>query len=128
MYPMQVAQYPAQWRGNRRWNSRPFPLVNVQENAETIVLEVMAPGRKKENFQISVEGDRLVIASDLESTLTDNYRSAEFRLVPFKRSFRLRTEINLDNIQAQYTDGVLYVTLPKKVADAAKPVKLIEIQ
>jgi HSP20 family protein len=118
--------YPAMY--GRRSNSRPFPLVNVQENAENITLEVMAPGRKKEDFQISLKGDRLTLGSESESEFTDNYRSAEFKLMPFKRSFRVVTEIDEDKIQARYTDGVLYVTLPKKTADVEKTAKTIEIQ
>ena len=112
-------------RGQR--GRRPFPLVNVQEDNQRITLEVIAPGRKKEKFRIEVKGRTLTVASDLETSLSGGYRAAEFKLVPFQRSFRLIEEYDTDRIEARYTDGVLYVTLPKKEADPEQPVKSIVV-
>jgi HSP20 family protein len=125
MYPV---AYRSQYRPYRREMQRPFPLVNVKDEAGQIVLEVMAPGRKKEDFTVEVKNDVLVIASQGQTEFTDAYRSAEFRLMPFRRSFRLTTPLDTENIVAQYTDGILHVRLPKLNVEPEKPAKTIVIQ
>jgi HSP20 family protein len=126
--------YPALYRNqllhnlSKRSYNRPFPLVNVKNEEQNLVLEVIAPGRKKENFKVEVKNNILSISSDSKTELTEQYRSAEFQLVPFKRSFKLVSEFDTENIKAAYNDGILYVTLPKKNAELEQPAKVIEIQ
>lgn len=94
------------------------PAVNIVETDETFELEVLAPGRVKENFGVHLNDGLLEITYTSEKTgdeATPNYRRKEFDLADFTRRFQLdETVINDEDINAIYTDGVLRLTLPKR--------------
>ncbi|MBX9784566.1 MAG: Hsp20/alpha crystallin family protein [Chitinophagaceae bacterium] len=106
------------------------PAVNISENAEAYHMEVIAPGRTKEDFSIAVDKDLLTISyekkEDVKAEGVKNLRK-EFSLQSFKRSFSLDEKVNADAIQAKYENGILKVFLPKK-AEVTQPVKSIAIQ
>lgn len=101
------------------------PAVNIIENFPNFVVELAAPGLQKENFTIEVEEDTLKIASKkIETDSADKeekkvakndsqYRRQEFNYKSFERSFKLPENIEVENIQANYENGILRVTLPK---------------
>ncbi|ARK13301.1 Hsp20/alpha crystallin family protein [Fibrella sp. ES10-3-2-2] len=105
------------------------PAVNVKDTESAFLLEVAAPGVKKENFGLSVNQQVLTLTFKIEQTTEENkdaYVRQEFSFQSFERSFRLPKTVNVDGIKATYTDGILTVELPK--AEEQKPeVKQIEI-
>ncbi|SHN23872.1 HSP20 family protein [Cyclobacterium lianum] len=94
------------------------PAVNIKENDKNYLLELAVPGLKKEDFNISYENEHLVIASEKKSEAqeeTDQVTRREFHYESFQRSFFLPEEkADIDNINAQYKDGILLVSIPKK--------------
>ncbi len=111
-------------------NSFFSPAVNIVETAEAYHLELMAPGRNKEDFQISVDKGLLTISFEKkEETTKEDYKVVrrEFSYQSFKRSFNLDEKINADAIQAKYENGLLKLLLPK-LAEVSQPVKTISIQ
>ncbi|WP_310992371.1 Hsp20/alpha crystallin family protein [Aequorivita marina] len=97
-----------------------IPAVNIIENLPNFVLELAVPGLKKEDFSIEVEEDTLTIASkEVEKDETDTanektqFLKREFNYKSFERSFNLPENINSEDIQASYNEGVLRITLPK---------------
>jgi HSP20 family protein len=101
------------------------PAVNIKETENDFKIEVAAPGIKKENFNIELDNDELTIASELKDEHTDqseNYTRKEFNYNSFKRVFTLPDSANPEDIKADYTDGVLVVTIAKK-EEAKKPEK-----
>jgi HSP20 family protein len=107
------------------------PLVNILENEEQFEIEVLAPGFLKENFGLKVEENKLVISAKLkEATEANekNYSLREFYKKPFTRTFNLPKEkINEDEIKANYFNGILQITLPKREEAKPKAPKAIEI-
>ena len=93
------------------------PAVNIIENFPNFVVELAAPGFKKEDFKIEVEEDTLIISSKRETELEEKEDSQfvkrEFNYESFERSFKLPEDIQTDEILAKYENGVLRVTLPK---------------
>jgi len=108
-----------------------LPSVNIRENADEFKVEVAAPGFNKEEFNIEVDGDVLVISSQKKSENEINEEERitkkEFSYQSFTRSFTLPALIRHDKIAAKYEDGILKIIIPKK--DEAKPIppKKIEI-
>lgn len=106
------------------------PAVNIHETADAYHLEVAAPGLQKEDFKISLEKGMLTIGYE-NKTETENkdYKThrREFSVKSFKRSFSVEENINADNIQAKYENGILNVYLPKKEEVKVMP-KQISIQ
>ncbi len=98
-----------------------IPKVNIKENFTTFIVEIAAPGLKKEDFAIEIEKLVLKVSSNFtpkrETTGTDNdtqFTRKEFNYASFTRSFTLPKKVKVEGIDATYTDGVLTISLPKK--------------
>ncbi len=92
------------------------PPVNIHESGEGFDLELIAPGRNKEDFKVKLEKDLLTIAyNPKEATVEKNFHTIrrEFQLKGFKRSFSLDDQIQLDGIHAKYENGILKLFLPR---------------
>ena len=93
------------------------PAVNIAENKNDYTVSLAAPGMKKEDFKIEVDGSMLTISSEKEESAAENearYTRKEYSYSSFSRSFTLPEHVNKDSITAGYNDGVLSLTLPKK--------------
>lgn len=111
-------------------NDSTSPLVNISETTDSYLIEVNAPGRNKENFQLKLDKNLLTVSYEAaEQKAEDNRKSIrrEFTSNNFKRTFTVDEKIATDNIQARYENGILLVTLPKKEEVKVSP-KQITIQ
>lgn len=106
-----------------------FPAVNVKETETEFQIEMAVPGKSKEDFKIDVHDKLLTISSENRQSKEekeDNYTRREFSYSSFRRSFKLPELADEDRCVANYTDGILKVSVPKK--ETKKPgVKSIEI-
>ncbi|MBX2872515.1 MAG: Hsp20/alpha crystallin family protein [Saprospiraceae bacterium] len=113
------------WRTGRN-----LPAVNIAETKEAYSLEVAAPGLKKEDFKITVEKWLMRISGENQSETEeekDNYQRREFSYQSFHRSFWLPENANPDVIRAKYEDGLLLITIPKRVVDSVEEKKAITV-
>ena len=110
-----------------------MPAVNVKESATAYELSVAAPGLNKKDFKIEVNQNTLSISatkdkSQEEKSEDGTYSRKEFSYQSFKREFQLPENlVNDDDIQANYTDGILHIHLPKKEAEKPKLLKEISV-
>jgi HSP20 family protein len=99
------------------------PAVNITEQKNDYLVSLAAPGLKKEDFKIDVDGNMLTISSEKEETKEEKdkrFTRKEYNYSSFSRSFTLPEEINKEKIDAKYEDGVLKISLPRK-EEAKKP-------
>ena len=86
---------------------------------------------KKEDFSISLEDNQLTIKREQQEETESsevNYNRREFNYTSFKRSFNLNKQmINQAEISAEYEQGVLSLTLPKREEAKQQPARTIEI-
>ena len=104
-----------------------FPRVNMSEAAETLTVECELPGVVRDDVDISVEGGVLTIRGERkppEDRQSERYYRRERGFGPFERSIELPSRVDVDNISAKLTNGVLEIVLPKH--PDAKP-KRIEV-
>ncbi|MEX6690906.1 Hsp20/alpha crystallin family protein [Danxiaibacter flavus] len=102
--------------GNVTGRTLQAPAVNITEEANEYLVSVAVPGMKKEDFNISVDGNMLTISSEKEDSREEadkNYTRKEYNYSSFTRRFNLPDEIQTDKIDASYTDGVLKISLPR---------------
>lgn len=108
-----------------------LPAVNIAEDVNNYGVEVMAPGFEKENFNIKVEHNQLIISAEMNNEKNekhDGYTHREFNTTSFKRTFNLpESEIDEDAISANYVNGILKVVLPKREEAKPKEPKTIAI-
>lgn len=105
---------------NHNTENGQVPAVNIKEEEKNFLLELVAPGLKKDDFKINVEKNLLTISSEVKTEneeKSENYSRKEFGLSSFSRSFKISDNIQVDEISASYEAGILKVTLPKN-ADA----------
>lgn len=106
------------------------PAANIIENGKDYEIELAAPGLERKDFKVEVEDDILTVSAEKEEEKNvedKNYRSREFSYNSFYRSFNLPKNLKVDNINAEYHDGVLKIKLPKKEPTISKPVKEIKV-
>lgn len=99
------------------------PAVNITEQKDDYVVSLAAPGLKKDDFKIEVDGNMLTISSEKEESKEEKdkrFTRKEYNYSSFSRSFTLPDEINKEKIDARYEDGVLKISLPRK-EEAKKP-------
>jgi HSP20 family protein len=106
--------------------------VNLRETDNTYEMELVAPGLRKEDFNINISGDMLTISyehkeENRQEGKNEGWLRKEFRMQSFTRSFNLDDTVNAEGITARYENGVLCLTLPKK-EEAQKVMKTIEIK
>ena len=112
-------------------NNSTLPAVNVKESDNEYLIEVAAPGMKKEDLQVNYENGRLTISSEKKeesSKKGERINRREFYYQSFQRSFTIPEEqVNSEKIGARYEDGILFLTLPKREEVKPKPPKQIKI-
>jgi HSP20 family protein len=105
--------------------------VNLRETEATYEMEVVAPGLRKEDFQLNISNDMLIVSfeeknENKEENNREGWVRQEYRKRSFSRSFHLNDSVDTNNIKAHYEHGILYVTLPKneKVKQISKSIKV----
>ncbi len=93
------------------------PAVNVSETADQYLIEMAAPGLSKEEFKINLERNMLTVSAEQQKQSEDSgkrYNKREFSYTSFVRSFALPDSADDANINAEYRDGILHISVAKK--------------
>jgi HSP20 family protein len=102
-----------------------LPPLDLYADGEQLVLKAELPGMKKEDINISLEGDVLTLSGERKEEggydKAETHRSERF-LGRFQRTLTLPYAINNAKVQASYKDGILTVTLPKAEEAKAKQI------
>ena len=120
------------WLGGMQNFNTNVPAVNIKETDTSFGIELAAPGKNKEDFNIEIDHNVLTISSEEktekeEKSNEGKYTRKEFSYASFRRAFTLPETVNTDSINATYENGVLHVALPKREEALPKPKRLIEI-
>ena len=103
------------------------PSVDIYENKDQIVLEAELPGMKQDEFDLSIENNVITLRGErkFEKTEeTDNYHRVERSYGAFSRSFTLPQTVSGEGATAEYNNGVLRVTLPKREETKARRIQI----
>ncbi len=107
-----------------------MPAVNISEKNTNFVIEIVIPGISKDNVAIEVEENILRVSSQTSSEVPTEesikFLRKDFDFKNFERKFTLPKTIDTENINATHKDGILSISLPKKVEEKAVK-KMVEI-
>ena len=109
--------------GRGAWN----PSVDIYENKDHIVLEAELPGMNREDFELSVENNVITLRGERQFEKkddSDNYHRVERSYGSFTRSFTLPQTVSAEGANAEYRNGVLRVTLPKREETKARRIEV----
>lgn len=101
------------------------PAVELSETETAFLVVAECPGMKKEDITVTLEGTTLTVSGEKKEFTEEKKEGvyhSERRYGRFSRSFTLPTRVEAAKIAAEYTDGVLKVTLPK--TPEAQPQKI----
>lgn len=104
-----------------------FPPVNVFKNGDGYLVRIEVPGVPPEKLHLQAHGRVLTVSGEreFESVEGASYHRRERDAGKFSRSLTLPANLDLENVQAAYSHGVLTVRVPLKAA--AKP-RQIEVK
>lgn len=92
------------------------PVVDIDETDDDVLVSAEMPGLERDDFNVEVSGERLLIRGEKKQTSERQERGftyTERRYGAFARAIPLPCEIDPDRVTARYKDGVLRITLPK---------------
>jgi HSP20 family protein len=109
--------------GRGAWN----PSVDIYENKDQIVLEAELPGMSRDDFELTVENNVITLRGERQFEKKDegdNYHRVERSYGSFTRSFTLPQTVSAEGANAEYRNGVLRVTLPKREDTKARRIEI----
>jgi len=103
------------------------PPVDIYENGDSLVLKAEVPGINPDDVEIRVEDNHLYLKGERKfekEVKEQNYHRVERSYGTFTRTFTLPNTIDSDKVSANYKDGVLTLTMPKKEEAKPKTIKI----
>jgi HSP20 family protein len=119
------------WGSGNRLAAGTVP-VNIRETDKAYEVEVMAPGLKKSDFKVFLDGKQLSVSFEhkeesKQGDEKEGYLRREYRHQSFSRNFTLDDTVDANGISAGYVDGILRLTVPKK-PDAQRVTRTVEVK
>ena len=120
-----VQTYPYR-RMARRWaENRDQTLgINLREEEEAYILSALVPGINSEDLNIQVLEDVIHIKAERRADEDSNYLVQELPTGSLTRALRLPAPIEADQVEANITNGILTLRLPKAVSARPKQIKI----
>jgi HSP20 family protein len=106
------------------------PPANITETKTEFILELSAPGLKREDFNVEINDGILTISSEKKEESKEEkegYTRREFSYNSFQRSFQLPDNVIEESINAKYDNGLLKVSIPKKENTKTESKKSIKV-
>jgi HSP20 family protein len=98
--------------------------MDVKENDKSYSIHADIPGVKKEDIHVTIDGNQVAISAEIKKQKEEKEGEKVLRSERYygkvARSFTLGHDVDESLADAKYADGVLELTLPKKVANTSK--------
>ena len=104
-----------------------LPPVDIAEDEHNITLQVEIPGVKPEDLKVTLENNVLTFTGERkfkEEEKKENFHRIERRFGKFTRSFTLPVSVDAEKVNANFEDGVLFITIPKLEAFKPKQINI----
>ena len=99
---------------------------DIYENDNQFGIDIELSGYDKESINLSIEENSLIINAERKKRERGKYTVKQILTSKFKKSYVLPKNVNIDNISAEYVDGILSITIPKQ--EKEKSIKTIKIK
>lgn len=113
------------WEGGDSVSNTFSPAANVSENDKCYEISLDLPGINADAVNVEMKhGDLWITGERVYCDENDNHKllSRECHYGRFQRMFRLGSDVDMDNVDAEYKDGVLKINVPK--VESARPKKI----
>ena len=109
------------------WSGGFAPNTNVAETDTGFEVTFELPGVKPEDFEIELQNGQLIVRGEKkqeEEEQSKTFHRVERYYGKFHRSIPLATTVDEENVEAEYTDGVLRITIPKSAEAKPRRIKV----
>jgi HSP20 family protein len=109
-------------------NGEWIPKVDIFENSDSLVLEAELPGMTRNDFELSFENNVITLSGQRKfekKSEGDNYHRLERSYGSFTRSFTLPQTVTAEGAKAEFNNGILFVTLPKREETKARKIEVL---
>jgi HSP20 family protein len=103
------------------------PPVDVYEDEHGVTLKIEVPGINEKDIDVSIENNTLTVRGERtveKDEKEENFQRVERQYGSFTRSFTLPNSVDLDQVSANYNQGVLKIRLAKKAEAKPKQIKV----
>jgi HSP20 family protein len=98
--------------------------MDVKEDEKAYVVHAEIPGVKKDDIQVSIDGNQVAITAEVKRQKEDRQGEKTLRTERYYgkvyRAFSLGQDVDQEQAQARYENGVLELTLPKRAAASSR--------
>ena len=105
---------------------------DIKETKDNYLIEMDLPGYSKENINLSLKDGYLTISANVEKETNENEEEKYVRQERFygecSRSFYVGDDLTEEDINAEFKNGILKITIPKKEEKKSDETKYIEIK
>lgn len=103
------------------------PVANVVETVVGFTIEVELPGVRQQDVSVELVGGKLSVLG--ETSLEKDVEGGVFHVMershgPFRRRFVLPGEVDADHVSAVFANGLLTITVPKKIKEMKKTIRI----
>jgi len=115
------------WRSSFSFSA---PAIDMSEDEKAYKISAELPGIDAKDIDVSVSGDMLVLKGEKRQEKEEkdkNYHFSERSYGSFQRAFELPESVDRNKVAADFSKGVLTITLPK-TTEAQRPAKKIEVK
>ena len=118
------------WRGDEPSSTTTWsPAVDIYETENEIMVHAELPGVDRKDIALNLEKNVLTLKGERrfeKETKQENYHRIERAYGGFSRSFSIPAIVDEEKIRAEYKDGILRISLPKKEQVKAKQIQIAE--
>lgn len=102
------------------------PPMDIYEDKDGITVVADMPGVSRERLQINVDSDRLTIEGRVDVPVSEGMSAlyADVRSTRYERSFTLSRELDADNAEANLSDGLLTLRIPKRAEHKPRKIEI----
>ena len=111
---------------NSTTSSGSFPSINLFRKDDDTILTAELPGVKKEDIKLEIKEDLIRISGERRTVYPEksSVHRVERESMKFDRSLKLPSRVENNQVKADYSDGVLTVTLPRAERDKPKQISI----
>jgi HSP20 family protein len=114
---------------SRRWEEGGIwaPATDLIDKKDRLVARIELPGVEKKDVKISLSENNLTVQGEIEKdkeTKKENYYCCERAYGTYSRTISLPAEVDQDKIKANFKNGILEITIPKKAEKKPKEITI----
>ena len=97
-------------------SAREFPHLDLTETDDKLIIKADIPGIDPEDIDISVSDDSIILKGEIRQESVnkmENFHRTERMYGSFSRTVRLPCRVQVDDVKAEYSRGILEISMPK---------------